>query len=73
MKVLSYLTLTALLSISACSHHKGKACCDTKEKMSCTKENCDKPCCKDKKCTDGSCAKEEKKACCAPDSCQKKS
>lgn len=75
MKVLSFLTLTALLTISACSHHK-KSCCGGKEQMSCAKEKCDKPCCdKDKKCTDGSCAKpkttEQKD--CKDDSCHKKS
>lgn len=74
MKVLSFLTLSFMLSISACSHHK-KDCCAHKEKMSCTQENCKKDCCKnqDKKCADGSCSKEEKKSCCSGDSCHKKS
>jgi hypothetical protein len=60
MKLLSYMTLTALLTISACSHHS-KSCCD-------------KPCCtKEKKCADGSCAKPvEAKKDCAGESCQKK-
>jgi hypothetical protein len=59
MKVLSYLTLAALLSITACSHHK-----------KCTKEDCKME--KDHKCDDGSCKKDEKKACCSGDSCHKK-
>ena len=70
MKVLSFLTLSALLTISACSHHK-KSCCAGKDQMSCAKESCDKPCCdKDKKCADGSCAKPKD---CKDDSCKKKS
>lgn len=74
MKLLSLLTLSALLTVTACSHHK-KSCCDhkSKEQMSCTKDKCDKPCCdKEKKCADGSCTKEEKKMC-EGDSCKKKS
>lgn len=72
MKLISYLTLTALLSISACSHHKKSCCGDKKEAVSCTKEKCDKPCCdKDKKCSDGSCAKDQ--ADCKDESCKKKS
>ena len=75
MKLLSLVTLTAMLSLSACSHHK-KSCCADKAaaKASCAQENCAKPCCdKDKKCADGSCAKEEKKDCCKDnDSCKKK-
>lgn len=81
MKLLSFLTLSLMLSISACSHHhKGghKDCCAHKEKMSCTKEDCKKACCdnKEKMCKDGSCAKQakqEQKACCSGDSCHKKS
>lgn len=73
MKLITFLTLSTLLSISACSHHK-KSCCgshDSKEKMSCTKDDCKKACCdKDKKCTDGSCS--DAKAC-EGDSCKKKS
>lgn len=75
MKVLSFLTLTALLTISACSHHK-KSCCSGKDQMSCAKESCDKPCCdKDKKCSDGSCAKPKTTdhKDCKDDSCHKKS
>jgi hypothetical protein len=72
MKILSFLTLTAVLSLSACSHHQ-KACCAGKEKMSCAKDSCKKDSCKkEKKCADGSCSKKEKKAC-ADDSCHKKS
>lgn len=72
MKLITFLTLSTLLSISACSHHK-KSCCADKsaEKMSCTKEDCKKACCaKDKKCSDGSCT--DAKAC-EGDSCKKKS
>lgn len=71
MKLLSYLVLSGLLTVTACSHHS-KSCCDKKkEAVSCTKENCDKPCCdKDKKCADGSCTKDMK---CEGDSCKKKS
>jgi hypothetical protein len=69
MKTLSFLTLTALLSLSACSHHR-KSCCMKKEATTCTKEKCDKPCCdKEKKCADGSCKKDEKA--CAGESCKK--
>lgn len=66
MKVLSFLTLTALLTISACSHHHKKSCCGDKEKMSCDK---------DKKCSDESCAKPKttEKKDCKDDSCHKKS
>lgn len=56
MKLLSLLTLTALLSITACSHHK-KSCCAGKDKTSCSKESCDK---KDaKKCDGKSCEKKK--------------
>ncbi len=75
MKLLSYITLSALLTITACSHHKkDHSCCGKdKEQMMCTKEKCDKPCCdKEKKCSDGSCTKDEKKMC-EGDSCKKKS
>lgn len=73
MKMLSFLTLSLMLSISACSHHKKESC--HKEKMSCTKEDCKKDSSMnaDKKCSEGSCSKEEKKSCCSGDSCQKKS
>lgn len=75
MKLLSYLTLSVLLSISACSHHhKNKECCKGENQAQCSKEKCDKPCCdKEGKCKDGSCdKKEEKKACCKDDHCEKK-
>lgn len=75
MRVLSFLTLFTLLSMTACSHHHGhKSCGSDKEKMSCTKEDCKKPCCdKDKVCKDGSCTKkEEMKSCCKDDHCDKK-
>jgi hypothetical protein len=74
MKLFSYITLSALLTISACSHHSKSCCADkSKEEMTCTKEKCDKPCCdKDKKCSDGSCTKDAKKMC-EGDSCKKKS
>lgn len=72
MKLMSYLVLSGLLTVTACSHHS-KSCCGNKEAMSCTKEKCDKPCCdKDKKCSDGSCTKDGKKMC-EGDSCKKKS
>jgi hypothetical protein len=71
MKLLSYLTLSALLTISACSHGP-KSCCAKKDAVSCTKDDCQKACCsKDKKCSDGSCTKDEKA--CAGESCKKKS
>lgn len=71
MKLLSYMTLAALLSITSCSHFK-KDCCAKKDNVTCTKTDCKKACCdKDKKCTDGSCTKEEKKACCTDDHCKK--
>lgn len=69
MKMLSLLTLSAMLSFTACSHmggghahHKGemKACC--KEKKACCKEK--KACCKPdakKECKDGHCPKPEAK------------
>lgn len=73
MKLLSYLTLTVLLSVSACSHHK-KDCCKGKDQTHCSKEKCDKPCCdKEGHCKDGSCDKKpEKKECCKDDHCEKK-
>lgn len=45
MKTTALLTLVALFSLGACSHHKHGSCC--KEKESCSRE--DKSCCKDKK------------------------
>jgi hypothetical protein len=72
MKVLSLLTLSAMLSISACSHMKPSCCNKSQEKTSCAKEDCKKACCdKDKKCSDGSCTTEKKS--CADDHCKKKS
>jgi hypothetical protein len=74
MKLLSYLVLSGLLAVTACSHHK-KSCCGhhKNEQMTCTKDKCDKPCCdKEKKCADGSCTKEDKKMC-EGDHCKKKS
>lgn len=60
MKFLSLLTLTALLSVTACSHHMKKHC-DGKDKTSCSKEEGKKKCCDDKKdCKDGSCEKPKK-------------
>jgi hypothetical protein len=60
MKTLSLLTLTALLSVAACSHGQ-KSCCARKEaKACCSKESCpkDQKCCAtEKKCDDGSCAR----------------
>jgi hypothetical protein len=71
MKLLSFLTLTALLSFTSCSHFT-KSCCK-KEQASCTKEKCDKPCCdKEKKCADNSCQKKVEK-CDDSGSCHKKS
>lgn len=61
MRTLSFLTLVALLSLGACSHH-GKSCCAKKE--SCSRE-AKKSCCKkgkDKKeCKDGACERKNKK------------
>ncbi len=57
MKLLSFVTLSAILSLSACSHHR-KCCAKEKEAQSCSKE---KACCKEKECKDGSCKKEEPK------------
>jgi len=73
MKLLSFFTLSALLTISACSHGpKNKACCGHKEAVSCTKDDCKKACCdKDKKCADGSCTKDMKS--CEGEDCKKKS
>lgn len=74
MKLLSYLVLSGLLTVTACSHHK-KSCCGGKDQMSCAKEKCDKPCCdKEGKCSDGSCAKPKttEADCCSGDSCAKK-
>lgn len=59
MKLLSFLTLTALLSITSCSHHM-KDCC---KKAAAEKVSCEKPECKD----------ETKKSCCTDDHCKKKS
>jgi hypothetical protein len=74
MKLLSLVTLTALLSLTACSHYKKSCCADTAAKATCTEENCKKACCdKEKKCADGSCTKTDAKTCCADDSCKKKS
>lgn len=59
MKLLSLLTLTALLSVTACSHHRhhGHDCCK-KEKQCCSKDG---P--KDKKsCEDGKCERMPKKS-----------
>lgn len=56
MKMLSFITLAALLSISSCSHFK-KSCCAHD---------------KDKQCKDGSCPKKEKKADCGDGHCEKK-
>jgi hypothetical protein len=58
MKFLSLMTMTALLSITACSHHGKKACGD---KTSCSKEEGKKACCQKEKCDKGSCKKEQKK------------
>lgn len=74
MKLLSLVTLTAMLSLTACSHHKKSCCADKAAKASCTQENCKEASCdKEKKCADGSCTKTEAKACCSDDSCKKKS
>ena len=74
MKLLSLVTLTAMLSLTACSHHKKSCCADKAAQVTCTEENCKKACCvKDKKCADGSCTKTDAKAGCADDSCKKKS
>ncbi len=72
MKLLSFLTLSALLTISACSHGP-MSCCAKKDAVACAKDDCKKACCaKDKKCTDGSCEKDEKK-CTDGENCKKKS
>lgn len=59
MKLISFLTLSTLLAISACSHHPkhgDKPCCKKEEKVSCEKDHC---------------KKEEKKACCKDTHCEK--
>ncbi len=73
MKFLSFLTLTAILSISSCSMmNKDKGCCATKSAAACSTEDCKKASCdKDKKCADGSCDKTKKN--CEEASCHKKS
>lgn len=74
MKVLSYLVLSGLLTVTACSHHK-KSCCGGKDQMSCAKEKCDKPSCNTKsKCADGSCSKPKQSEAgdCTGGSCSKK-
>jgi hypothetical protein len=73
MKLLSFLTFSALLTISACSHGpKGDSCCAKKDAVSCSKEDCKKECCaKDKKCSDGSCTQDAKA--CEGENCKKKS
>lgn len=63
MKLLSLLTLTALFSITACSHHKGEKACCAKAKAKEEKVTCEKPETK----------KDAQKACCKDDSCKKKS
>lgn len=75
MKHLSFITLTALLTLASCSHHHKRHCC-SKEAVKCEKENCEKKCC-DKKhnCKDGSCTKDkakDAKADCKDGSCHKK-
>jgi mannose/fructose-specific phosphotransferase system component IIA len=62
MKLLSYVSLSLLLSLGACSSMKKEATAE-KEAVSCTKADCKKCCDKDKKCKDGKCKK---------DSCAKK-
>lgn len=74
MKMISFLTLSAMLTLNSCAYFKKGACC-TKEKESCAKESCSKetkctvekcakPCCdKDKKCMDSSCKKAEAESC----------
>lgn len=59
MKMLSFLTLSLLISVSSCAHRK--SCC--KEKESCSKEQEQKSCCskESKDCKDGHCKKEESK------------
>ncbi|HXH29551.1 MAG TPA: hypothetical protein VNJ01_01950 [Bacteriovoracaceae bacterium] len=55
MKLVSFITLSAILSLSSCAH---KSCSSKghKEEVSCHKEK--KKCCsEDKKCSDGSCEK----------------
>lgn len=76
MKLLSFITLTALLSLASCSHFHKSACCKdkdhcSKEAKKCDdKEKChkDEKCEKDKKCTDGHCDKSKTEA----ESCHKK-
>ncbi len=57
MKFLSLITLSALLTVTSCSHFK-KSCCKDKEATSCSKDECKKS--------------EDKKEDCAGDSCKKK-
>ena len=70
MKLLSFITLTAMLSLSACSHHH-KSCDKHGDKVACAK---DQKCKDNKECKDGSCDKKTavKKDCCATaDHCKK--
>jgi len=69
MKMISFLTLSAMLTLSSCAYFKKGSCC-TKEKESCAKESCSKEakctkekCDKDKKCMDSSCKKTEAESC----------
>jgi hypothetical protein len=62
MRFLSFMTLSALLTISACSHFSGKSCCAPK-KSCCAKET--------KVCKDGSCDKKKIKQKECKDHCKK--
>lgn len=73
MKLLSFVTLSVLLSLSACSHHYKKSCSDKKMETTCKEANSQKPYSdKDKNCKDESCKKEAPKMDCADGSCEKK-
>lgn len=50
MKLLSLLTLTALLSVTACSHHGHRHSCCKKEKQCCSKEGKKEMKCDGEKC-----------------------
>lgn len=57
MKMMSFLTLTAILTLNSCAYFKGSCC--KKDKASCSKEKCEK----EKDCKGDSCKKEEVPSC----------
>lgn len=57
MKLISFLTLSAFLTLNSCAYFKGNCC--KKDKSACSKEKCDK----EKDCKSDSCKKEEAPSC----------